>query len=422
MLRIDNEGIKSTVALNTSRVNTLSLKSDFEKIQFWVINILSLIHKAYNNLPKSGFLEAFAKPIKFEEVIKNLEPTYVLLRFGELKDEISTGLIERCYDRGESEDKNIDLTKEINSYEKLFKLKKVNSNEFSNNDLNIKINKNSISISLEKFKELNLEYTDGRKTTLNQYLNNKNSFVINFNKIDFIYTHRKIFQDSKLLGDIENFLTTFQTFDELKFVNSEKGKGYDNNSTSFSNDSLFYFIENILAANHKCLICDDMGVEWGDFISLNDEEVVFYHAKYSKESLSATNLEEVFGQAQKNFGFLTLSEEMIKYRTKKWLEDYNIDKVETKISRIRKCPDAAAPIESIETYYERVSSNPNLRRKVVIVISFLSKKELSRSIERVKVNNFFENMGVTVQILWFVNSLLASANDLGAEFRIICKP
>lgn len=257
---------------------------------------------------------------------------------------------------------------------------------------------------------------------MNQYFNNKNSFIINFNKIDYIYTHRKIFHDSKLLGDIDNFLTAFQPFDKLNKVKSEKGTGYSSASTSFSKDSLFYFIENELASKHKCLICDDMGAEWGDFISLNDEEIVFYHAKFHRESLSATNLEEVFGQAQKNFGYLALSEEMIIHRSSRWIRNYQIDKINTKIRRIRKCPNASDPIKSILSYNETVSSNPNLRRKVCIVISSLSKKDLTDSIIKVKQGNYFENMGVTAQILWFVNSLLASANDIGAEFRIICRP
>jgi hypothetical protein len=422
LLRIDNEGLKSSIALNTSRVNTLNLKTDLSKILDWSLKILTHIRNANNVLPKSGFLDGFAKPIKFEEGIKNLKPTYILLRFGELKDDIDSGLIEKCYIKTDEEEKSLQIGSVIKANEKLLELKEIDDKEYSNGDLHVKINEKSITISSEKFKDIILVYGNDRETTLNQYFNNKNSFIINFNKIDFIYTHRKIFHDSKLLGDIENFLTTFLPFDKLGKVISEKGSGYTNMSDSFSKDSLFYFIENDLAAKHKCLICDDMGAEWGDFISLNDEEIVFYHAKFHTSSLSATNLEEVFGQAQKNFGYLALSEEMISYRSSRWLRNYKIDGITTKISRIRRCLNPQDPIKSIKSYNDTVSSNPNLRRKVFIVISFLSKKELSDSIIKVKKGNYFENQGVTAQILWFVNSLLASANDLGAEFRIICKP
>jgi hypothetical protein len=422
LLRIDNDGLKSNIALNTSRVNTLNLKSDLSEILFWAVKILDLINKAYSFLPKSGFLDCFAKPIKFEEGIKDLEPNYILLRFGELKDEINSELIERCYIKTDKEEMKYDIVNEMNTNEKLLKLKKITNKEYIHDDLYVKINEQSITISSEEFKKIILDYGNDREISLNQYFNNKNSFIINFNKIDYIYTHRKIFHDSKLLGDIDNFLTTFQTYDKLDKVKSEKGTRYTASSTSFSNDSLFYFIETELASKHKCLICDDMGAEWGDFISLNDEEIVFYHAKFRTASLSATNLEEVFGQAQKNFGYLALSEEMIIHKASRWIRNYRIDKVNTKIRRIRKCPNPSDPINSILSYNDVVSSNPNLRRKVYIVISFLSKKELADSIIKVKRGNYFENMGVTAQILWFVNSLLASANDLGAEFRIICKP
>lgn len=122
LLRIDNEGLKSNIALNTSRVNTLNLKTDLSKILFWTVSILDLINKAYTTLPKSGFLDCFAKPIKFEEGIKDLEPTYILLRFGELKDEITSELIERCYIKSGKEEKDYDIVSEMNTNEKLFKL------------------------------------------------------------------------------------------------------------------------------------------------------------------------------------------------------------------------------------------------------------------------------------------------------------
>lgn len=71
--RIDNDGIKSSIALNTSRINTLNLKNDLKKVQFWTIDILNLIRNAYNDLPKSLFIDSFATPIKFEDAIKDLD-------------------------------------------------------------------------------------------------------------------------------------------------------------------------------------------------------------------------------------------------------------------------------------------------------------------------------------------------------------
>lgn len=422
-IRLDNKGEKHTVALNTSRVNSFKLKNNFNVVLFWMIDMLKLIDQAFTALPASPFIDGFATPLKFEIAIKKLEPTYVLLRFGNLKSEIEQGNIEKCYiiDK-DGKEVLIDILKYINENEKLYKLQKTNSHIYQNGTLKVNINKQSISISDDDLKSIILDYGNGETLTVNQYINYGNNYIINFNEIEYVYSHGKIFKDTKLLGDLDNFFETFIPYKEIENIKSEKGLTFTASMTSFENTSLFDFIEKHLTTNSKCLICDDMGVEWGDFISINKEDISFFHAKYNKSGLSASNLEEVFGQAQKNFGSLELTTEMIDYRKKRWLTDYKLKKVQTKIARIRKCPPTPNKIQMIKDMADSASSNANFRRKVYIVISYISKVELQNAITRLKNGGTFDGKGVTLQILWFVNSLLCSANELSAEFRIVCKP
>ena len=138
--------------------------------------------------------------------------------------------------------------------------------------------------------------------------------------------------------------------------------------------------------------------------------------------MSASSLEEVFGQAQKNFAFLELTEERIDYRKTRWLSNYNIGNVATQIKRIRKSSPGKDQISVIKKHVNDASSNGNLRRRIYIVVNYISKKDLIASINLIKKGDEFAHKGVTLQILWFVNSIMANAQDLNSEFRIICRP
>lgn len=99
-LRVDNEGHKSTVTINTSRVNSFNLQRDFDAIIVWMVNMVKLIRLALKNPPQSNFIDSFASPINFKDKISDLAPAYLLLRFGVLKDEIENGHIQRLVHKG----------------------------------------------------------------------------------------------------------------------------------------------------------------------------------------------------------------------------------------------------------------------------------------------------------------------------------
>jgi hypothetical protein len=422
-IRIDDDKNKHSIALNTSRVNSFNLKNDFKAIIHWILVIIDLVEKANIKLPHSGFLDAFAKPIKFDSVIDTLRPSYLLIRFSSLLDEIELGNIKECYVVDEEGVINsIELKDIIKENEGLIELAFIDTNKYGSRDINIKINKHNISIYKKEFSNIKIEFQNGYCTTLNQYINSESSFIINFDKIDYVYTNRKIFKDSKLFGNLEHFFETFIDNPILNDIKSEKGTSYKTTSKDFETNSIFSFIETELAKNSKVLICEDYGTEFADFISVDNEEIIYYHAKYNNVSLSASKLEEVFGQAQKNLGFLELNDEIIELRKEKWLNKYKTKGVKTQIDRIRKCPPGDDKIEEIKNFINSVSESPHLKRKVYIVINFIEKSELVKKVNDIKNGKKFQNDCVILQILWFVNSLLSSSLERKVDFRIICRP
>lgn len=420
-IRLDDDEGKHSIALNTSRVNSFNLKSTFDEIVKWIILTLELVDKAYAAPPQNTFLDGFAKPIKFESVIKTLQPTYLLIRFASLLEEMDQGNIVRAFIVDDNKDElEIELTLVVSENRNLIKLQKV-GDKYEGDGFGLKINKNNIAINNKDFTKIYIEFEGGYSISLNKYLNIGNHFIINFDKIEYVYTNRKIFRDSKLLENLDHFFETFIPRLELKNIISEKGS-YDETSTKFTEDSIFGFIENIEAKDSKLLICDDMGTEWGDFIAANETDITFYHAKYHTEGLSASDLEEVFGQAQKNLGTLELNDELIDVRRDRWLRNYKKDKVLTKIPRIRKCPLGTDKIQIIKDFINTTSSNPRVSRKVYVVINFISKDKLEKAITRLKKGDNFKNKAVILQILWYVNSMMSVALDRNVDFRILCQP
>jgi len=419
-LRVDNKGDKSTVSVNTSRVNSFNIQKDFTPAVLWMVDMMRLIKLALKNPPQSRFIDNFAIPIKFSDIIDELNPKYILLRFGSLKDEIENSQIDKCYHQIGR--KKVDPHKEIFEKERLFELTENDEGVFVSGEIKVKVRQKAITISISSFKDIILDFGDGYEVSLNNYINSNNHFLIVFDKYEYVYSRGSVFKDSRLLGDTDNFLSTFVTFDSLKNIDSEKGEKYLPTSTKFKPNSLFSFIEEELALNSNYLICDDMGVEWGDFISIDDDEIVFYHLKHNKLGLSATNLEEVFGQVQKNLGFLQLTDEMINKRKTKWQNIYRFGGINTSIKRMRKYPKGKDTIDDLILYVNHVSSNANVKRKIFVVVDFISKSELAKMLESLKKRKIFVNQGVTLQMLWFIHGILALANELGVEFRIVCRP
>lgn len=61
----------------------------------------------------------------------------------------------------------------------------------------------------------------------------------------------------------------------IENVTSEKGRGYNNDSTDFAQDSMFHVVETDVCANAQFVVCDDMGNEWADHIAINGDTISF---------------------------------------------------------------------------------------------------------------------------------------------------
>lgn len=419
-LRVDNGNKKSTVTVNTSRVNSYNIQNEFAPAISWMVEMMGLIRQAIRTVPESHFIDSFARPVKYDDVIDELEPAYLVLRLNELKDEIDNNEIERIYDARTN--RPINVERDILSFERLFELEEDTERVYQAEDVTVKVREKYISISVERFKQIILDFGGDNDVDLNTYIKRQHYFLVVFDKPQYVYSHGNIFEDSRLLGDKDYFMSTFVPYTQLRNIDSEKGVNYAPTSTTFKVNSLFRFVDDEFGSSDGYLVCDDLGTEWADFISVSLDEINFFHLKHNTAGLSAKNLETVFAQAQKNFGSLQLTEEMIEERRSKWMSNYRINNVTTAIKRMRKHPTRMESIDDLIKFAESASSNPHVRRKVYVVVGFISKGEMSRAFDRLKEGRSFANQGVILQLVWLINGMLALTTELNAEFKILCRP
>ncbi len=223
--------------------------------------------------------------------------------------------IETCFILNGEDEREIDIIKVLNNFERLLKIKPEVSGGNTNyqvinksiDDLYISLNAKSITLRSKKLAKVYIQFSEDSVQPILNYINWTNSFIGTFDTPDLVYSNRKLFKDSRLLSNIEAFLKVFIPHPELEYVTSEKGE-FTNISTDFDDASTFGFAENYFMADSEYFICDDLGKEWADHIGLKDESISFYHSKFKNSKFSASAFQDIIGQAQKNLGNLSPSD------------------------------------------------------------------------------------------------------------------
>ncbi|MGN7757076.1 hypothetical protein ACTJIV_06320 [Chryseobacterium sp. 22532] len=418
-LRLSNNNEKTTLMLNSSRINKFGKKNDIENFCKWS---KEQINKIRGHSVTSTFLSIFAEPQDYEEQRESLTPISILFNFSSIYADFEHDLISKFIIVKKIEDeyveKEINLIYFLDIFERLCKITEPDDNTFKiinaiSSDLELKLNEKSITIRSPKFKNIRIVYANGNSTSIVDHINSKNAFIVNFDDIDLAYSNRKLFRDSKLLGSISNFLTIFQTHQQLQNVTSEKGH-FNTTSTSFEEGSIFRFVEETFIDSYNYLICDDLGREWADHIGVSNDKITFIHSKFGTTNASASAFQDIVSQAQKNLGNITPQDFQLNTKRGLWINNY----ASTTISRLRKGNDVDGFIQAIKN----ASNNPYLKKEVILVINFISKRRLLESLNKLVTGERFAERSEAIQILWLISSLISSCQELNTEVTIYCKP
>lgn len=423
-MRVKNEEEKTTLALNTSRINKLGKKCSIQEIVTWGYNQVELLRQ---HSDRETFLSMFSESIEFKDQRENLMPIALLLIFSKLYEDMEQRHIREVRivsDSGAS--RPIDLVRYLSKVETLLQIENNStpgqpSYSVTNpyvKDFEVKMNEKSISLKSQKLRNITLFKENGRIQNLVDYLNSSNQFIVNFDNCELVYTNRKLFKDNRLLGNIDNFMKIFIASPELANVTSEKGN-FSVDSTSFATGSVFRFVENTFFHESDYLVCDDLGKEWTDHISISGNQIKFIHSKYKDVNFSASAFQDIVGQALKNLGNLSPQDFQLASKQRFWSGNYNNDGVQTQISRLRKG-------NSIADFTDRFSSTilePNHQREIYLVLNFISRAGLEEKLQQLRDAEYFAERNEIIQILWFISSYINGCKEAGIDgVYIYCKP
>lgn len=417
----DSESTKS-LSFGTSRISELDTKVKLTPLLRWIVGVVNRT-RAFANTP--SFLDVFAQPVSFEKYSDQLMPNSVLFSVSEIKSDIENGIVEEVSYSSPLGDQVVipmnRFMKQVDKFNGFCELDVApNENQYMiknslDNTLLLRVNPKSITISSDKLKRIELTIS-GDKITLLQYLVQRNLYLVTFEAVEFVYFSRKLFKDHKLISGIDHFLSTFIANDALLTTTSEKGTILPG-STSFQANSIFGVIENTLAGHANFLFCDDYGNEWADYISIDDDSINFYHAKSNgstAHSLSASAFHEIVSQALKNLGNVIPSENQWGNKQQKWTEMYS----GSQIRRLR----IGDTVEHGITMYKDLVFKPNVRKKVYLVVDFISKAQLTTAFHEIRAGNPVGRKKELTQILWLISSLISNCAELGYDVHIICQP
>jgi len=416
-LRVKNDEEKISLMLNSSRINKFGKKTGVKLFVNWA---LSLVEKIKDFSIQETFLSIFAEPQDYESIKDSLTPISILFVFSRLYDDFENGQIAGSFIRNTRlhKERCINLIKYLANFERLLNIELTEEGAYRVktpivNDLELKLNNKSITLQSLKLKSILLRKDDGSDISFVDYINKHCAFIVNFDNIDLVYSNRKLFRDSKLLGNIDYFMKVFIPYEKISDITSEKGT-FSPTQTSFTSESLFNFVEGEFLTTSNFFVCDDLGREWADHIGVTEEKVMFYLSKYKDSTFSATSFQDIVGQAQKNLGNLTAQDYQLASKRDFWNGIYP----SSEIKRLRKGDD----VDDFINQFKAAIKNPYLKREMYLVINFISKSELQENLNKLKSGITFGQKNETIQILWFISSLVSSCKEVNVDPYICCKP
>lgn len=414
--RIKKEDSKMTLNLNTSRINNHGTKIEFNNYINWIKKIVDTLN---NFRAEDSYIDNFALPIDTQKELLHLKPASILFSFADIleREESSYSIY---YKKNEDKIKCLNVIKFIDKFNTVFEIEQsIDSNQKEiykvlnslSNDLIIKKNKKTLNIHSKKLNRVFIKFDDTPEINILTYIRQVQNFIVTFTTADTVYTKKKIFKDHKLLNNINSFVSIFETHNELENINSEKGKNYSKNSSEFLKDSLFYFVENKLAYDHQYLFCDDLGNEFADFISINSNNIYYYHAKYANSNLSASDFHIVVAQALKNIGNMRFNESTAEKKKERWVEYFP----NTAIPLLRRGDN----VDNGITLLMDTLNHPQLTFHIYLVINYLSKSDLENELNKLKEGKKYKYQ--SIQLFWLLSSFVSTCRELGIQVHITSK-
>lgn len=408
----NNDDELFTLSLSTSHIGESPEKLSIVKFTEWSRKYIDAISN--NAQPRiEDFLSVFATPLNYRKNAAQLIPTSILISRQEILDIIKT---DECTISSLNDDQQVNKDYVVNYINQLTQrpllLSAIQNNYYTANNGEITLHKRVDYISIKGTVLDNVilsgtpnEMYDG---SLSNLIRQNHLFNVYFDDSSIIYTNGSLFQDHRLLNSAERLLEVLdsKTIKNLNQTQSEKDE-----------DSIFSIVEGTFNNENQYLICGDLGTEWADHIIIEDGKVIFIAEKYKETLDSASDFQDVIGQALKNLGYFTPTETDFNSKRQLWERDYPKDNR----PRFRHGPANKTLLDAIDTWKRNINS-PLYQKEMCLAVNFISKSKFKTDLDNaLKNNNADANVkATTFQRVWLLSSFVNTCLEAGVTPRIYC--
>lgn len=418
-----NDDERFALTIGASRINEFEKDYNIHALCGWVKDTIDAIIGV--GALESNFMKIFAKPEKYADVYQQLEPSSLLVFYG---------LIMAIYDeQGASffhvKNGNRTLVDDatfyrymqqiMRSYEQVATIVEPKCTRYFtgiDNAIEIRKRKSGIMLLNKTWKNIEIEGSvDGLYDgSLQDLINQQQLFNVYFTDTELVYNNKTLFRDTRLMSSAPHFVDVMKPkitrdFDYEKHPGKSPARMND-----WHADSMFKFVEDTFKQDYIYFICDDCGTEWADHIGISTDKVTFFVEKHKESKDSASDFQDVVGQALKNLANLMPSDKQLEDRREFWSGLYQT-------SNMQRYRTATGSVDEAITEWKKNNLRPNCKREMCLVVDFLSQDNFKQQLADIANGNAVPHEAELRQRLWLLSSFVNSCLEYGVQPLIYCK-
>ena len=166
--------------------------------------------------------------------------------------------------------------------------------------------------------------------------------------------------------------------------------------------------------DYTYFLCDDCGTEWADHIGISIDRVTFFVEKHKASKDSASDFQDVVGQALKNLANLMPSDKQLEDRREFWSGLYQT-------SNMQRYRSSTGNVDEAIAEWKKNNLRPNCKREMCIVVDFLSRANFKQQLDDIANGNAVPHEAELRQRLWLLSSFVNSCLEYGVQPLIYCK-
>lgn len=418
-----NDDDRFALTIGASRINEFEKDYNIHELCDWVRDTIDAIMGV--GALESNFMKIFAKPEKYADVYQHLKPSSLLVFYG---------LIMYIHDEQHAnfyhvKNGNRTLLNEVTfyrymqqimrSYEQVSTIVEPNCTRYftgMKNAIEIRKRKSGIMLLNKTWKNIDIEGSvDGQYDgTLQDLINQHQLFNVYFTDTELVYNNKTLFRDTRLMSSAPHFIDILKPKLTRGF-DYEKHPGKSSQGLNdWHADSMFKYVEDTFKQNYTYFLCEDCGTEWADHIGISTDRVTFFVEKHKVSKDSASDFQDVVGQALKNLANLMPSDKQFEDRREIWSGLYQN-------SNMQRYRSATGSVDEAIAEWKKNNLRPNCKREMCLVVDFLSHDEFERQLSDIANGNPVPHEAELRQRLWLLSSFVNSCLEYGVQPLIYCK-